>query len=110
MWRLIGVSRTCCVAQVLGGSLPAEGWDVAPNYMEPPAWPIKLPALPVEPPPMTLLSRLLGRQVEPDSVLIDRRYHMERDVMMLTLSLRTILRQLDAVSFDLAHGADVLSV
>jgi hypothetical protein len=56
------------------------------------------------------LSRFVGRQVEPDGVLLDRRYRIKWDVMMLTLRLRIILRQLDAVSFDSVHRSNVLSV
>jgi hypothetical protein len=54
-------------------------------HLEPPACPIEAAA-------HRLLSRLLGGQVEPDRVLLYRRYAIERDIMMLTLRLRITFR------------------
>jgi hypothetical protein len=55
-------------------------------------------------------SGLLSRHVELDGILLDRRYGIEREVMMLTLRLRITLRQLDPLSFELVHRSNVLSV
>jgi hypothetical protein len=58
----------------------------------------------------SLLSRFVSAHTQLNFVFLDRGYHTEWNVMMLTLRLRIILRQLDAVSLDPVHRPNMLSV